>query len=420
MGGKKYRRYRVACRPRSTFNRRMAILFRALDANNDGHVSFDEFCKAHNESVYPGREFTRRRMVEEIDHKGEIARESFKRKGKEFVLTENEEDDSVESVFKERVFEDDSSEMPRRFAICLHEKFPNIRAAFEYFDDTNSGQVFIGDFLHHFSDLKFSSFVGDPKVIFEALDTNCGGALSFDKFCNLKKYIRTPAPEYNLEKKTNTASTMHQRNKEITSKRQMRSPIPKAKTFERGSTLHGTHVSHPLGERVGSSAGFYSFTRTTTGRLDKQLHPCDLPGYDSFNFSESRGPGFVEKGPEYFPESACYGHPTRGNKFKVGAMITKTPKLKALIPSRAQDEVQARRNAAFCTHEGIAPQDVWKVHGGGAVQQKGERYGPNFGTESCNGVMAPKPIGFWGGSRMAKTLLSESAPSLLQTKCRRR
>jgi Ca2+-binding EF-hand superfamily protein len=355
-------------------------------------------------------------MVEEIDHKGEIARERFKRKGKEVVLTETEEDDSVENVYKERVFDDDASEMSRRFAICLHEKFPNIRSAFEYFDDTSSGQVFIGDFLHHFSDLRFGSFVGDPKQIFEALDTNAGGALTFDKFCNLKKYIRTPAPEYaQVESKIHSA--LAAREKDIISKRQRRSPIPPPGEFKRGSCLVGTHVSHPLGERVGSSAGFYSFARSTTGRLDPLLHPCDLPGYDSFNFRAEGGPGCVDKGPEYFPESACHTHPTRGNKFKVGSNMNKQPKLKALIPSRQPAEVQACRDAAFCTHEGIAPQDTWKVHGGGAVHNKGERYSATFGTADSFGLMAPKPVGFWRGSRMANSLLTQSAPSLLHTKC---
>jgi Ca2+-binding EF-hand superfamily protein len=420
LEGERNSRYRIACKPRSAFNQRMADMFRSMDTNNDGYVSFDDFCNSQNEAVYPGREFTQRRMLEEVDHKGEIARERFKRKGKEFVRSE--EDPSVENIFKERVFKgdpdvDDAYEAVRRFAICLHEKFPNARSAFDYFDPMNGNEVSMHEFQDRFIALHFGPYVGDPSLIFETL-ADGKETLSFYRFCNMKKYIRTPAPEYDLLEPAsgNTISSIPK--KDITSKRQKRSPIQRPSAFGRGTCLHGTHLSHPLGEHVGSSAGFYKFARTTTGRLDLLLHPNDLPGNDSFNYRAECGPGYVEKGPEFFPESACHAHPVRGNKFKLGATMSKQPKLKALIPSRATAEVQACRDAAYCTHEGSThTTDVWKLNGKGAVQNKGARYSATFGTADSFGLMEPRPVGFWGGSRMANSLLSQSAPNLLHTKC---
>lgn len=174
-------------------------------------------------------------------------------------------------------------------------------------------------------------------------------------------------------------------------------------------------MPRPRGEKVTTSAGFWSFQRSPTGRMDEKLHPNEAPGQDQEMYTDAHGPGFCAKGPEYFSETACDTHPLRGDKWKSGSTVNRTERFGPLIPSAQGRQDRELSGASFATYEGDRPADTWTVTGTGAhsLSLRRARMGPTLGNCNSAGLQAPKPIGPWQDSRASLHLKTKSKSSLL-------
>eukprot|EP00439_Symbiodinium_sp_Y106_P074857 s1774_g14.t1 len=198
--------------------------------------------------------------------------------------------------------------------------------------------------------------------------------------------------------------------------RKQRSPIQAPRRHQRSVCLASTHVQFPEAEHISSSAGFYSFPRACTGRADLQLHPDEIPGFDSENFTKERGPGYCKRGPESFGEVMPDAHPLRGNKFKVGSTVPRAERFGPAIPSVEGRKDMEHSAATFATYEGRMPRMSWKVDGTGAqiFLSKRERVGLTTGLSDSFRLLKPAP---WDKSRTLLKLKSHSESFLKCKDC---
>jgi len=432
----KYSKYRCACTPKVLFNERMSMLFHSLDKDCDGTISFEDLTAGHVQPVEKSRDFTQRRFREKVICKGEL---EVKRLIKTDTMGKLDVDEvsallspgatdqahaaeldessrSVGSAAHTQFYGDDlssASQLLRDFATVLLQKYPNIKAAFTAIDASGNGQLSKSEFLAGCQPLNFS---GDLSVIFSEMDLRANGTISEKEFKVIRQVGRSDgilAQERVLQSRKELVA--EQRQKDIIS----------VGPLKRGECLASLANTRPQGECISSSAGFYGFQRSPTGRMDRFKHPEQLPAMDPEPFSPEHGPGYLKKGPDHFSETGCYEHPVRGSKFKLGSNINKVARFGQLIPSKGLRDDQACHDASFCTFEGSAPQDTWKVSNIGAVglAHKQARIGANTGVDGSMGVISPKPIGLWGASRVGKELMStasrgpQGSPSLLRHAC---
>eukprot|EP00929_Paragymnodinium_shiwhaense_P014163 TRINITY_DN122044_c0_g1_i1.p1 TRINITY_DN122044_c0_g1~~TRINITY_DN122044_c0_g1_i1.p1 ORF type:complete len:687 (+),score=164.61 TRINITY_DN122044_c0_g1_i1:104-2164(+) len=468
--GERYGIYRCACNPRFIFNDRMAKLFQTLDEDQDGYISFTDLAKEHKLPSEKAREFTNRKVRERIAS-NEVELQRYLRKDllnqsrleATSLMTQAEAEnlskedpqviygrartqsrDSVDmspmspysrlsrlsstgggfgldSTLKPSAPSqsslmaqpsegvDEAHELLRDFATAIFNKYPNLNAAFASFDDSNNGQLSMAEFVTGAKNkLRFG---GCLKSVFKGLDTDNSGLISTKEFFKLRLLGREDgvmrSPDLTIKTK-----------REVVSERQQRAGIDPPAALARSKCLAATHVTFPLGEKVSSSAGFYSFPRSSTGRLDKLLHPNELPGEDAEQFSPEHGPGFLAKGPEYHTEVGHVGHPRRGNGWKLGANLNKTPKFGPLIPTRGGAEDKECADASFITYDGRSPYESLSTslrpNQLGATVNRSLRYGPTYGTDDSNGLRPPRPIGPWAETRLGVKQLNSSCPSLLR------
>jgi Ca2+-binding EF-hand superfamily protein len=243
----------------------------------------------------------------------------------------------------------------RAFATMLLQKFPSVEEAFASIDLSGEGVLSMNEFEVGVKALRWG---GDSRAVFKEMDLDKNGTLSVKEFSRLM--LLPPADEAQVDKfrvKTN---------KDVMAERTRRSKIPGALLYHRGTCLASCDMIRPQGEHVATSAGFHSFERSPTGRLDDQLHPNFYPGQDPEVFSDKRGPGYCSNGPEKFAEVAQAAHPTRGSGWKVGSCTGRTERFGPMIPS-AQGRLDRELSAAsFASYEGQAPRDTWAVSGVGS------------------------------------------------------
>jgi hypothetical protein len=287
-------------------------------------------------------------------------------------------------------------------------KYPTMKDAMKSFDDSGNNKLSMAEFCTGAKKLRFG---GDLKAVFKELDTNADGFISSSEFRIVRTLARSDGfvTEGMLEK----TKVDHVEEKRL--RQGLRGPAPHA----RGECLASSHITFPHGERISSSAGFHSFRRSTTGRLDLLMHPSECPGDDAEQYSKEHGPGYLKKGPEYFSESGDVDHPTRGNGWKLGANMNRDKKFTPTIPSNEAREDRECHGGSFCTYEGDAPKDTWTVNNLGAhsLALKKGRLGKTYGTASSHGLMGPKPTGPWAETRMGVNSLRRSAPTLLRLQC---
>lgn len=429
--GEKYDRYRVSCEPRSAFNARMKKIFQTMDSDGDGLVSFEDLTRENLEPSETAREFKRRQTRELIAGKGEQGLQFLKRRDTlgrldpailtlaprdewvtDGILHEDAADDESASDGSSRVMPPsggkETSDLLRDFANVLIQTYPSIQAAFESWDDSSNGQLSMSEFVCGARNKM--RFAGDLRAVFKEIDTSRNGIISASEFKVLRQLGRRDAHvSDDLIVKTR---------KDVVSARRMRSPITGPGLHARGACLDSIQLGRPYGERVSSSAGFHSFPRSATGRLDSLLHPYEIPGVDPENFAPRHGPGSFEKGPEYFAESGCADHPLRGSAWKVGAALSKSARFGSLIPTRQGLESAACIDESFCSYEGRSAEGSDpRVTGIGAASMRDGtlRLGPTFGGDSC--LLRPKPRGPWAESRLGTRLFSQSSANLLRTSC---
>lgn len=300
----------------------------------------------------------------------------------------------------------ESSELCRAFASLLMDKFPNVDKAFSSMDHNKNGQLSAAEFVEGARNVV--RFAGDALKVFKELDTQSNEYITRQDF----RYLRAvPEPEAELE--TMTLQTQ----KEMTSARRQRSCIKNPASFTRGACFASSHISLPLGERVTSAAGFYTLSRSPTGRLDDLVHPNESPGVDRENFNSHHGPGTYEKRPGHFAEIGCLNHPLRGDSWKVGGNWNGVARFGSMTPSVQGKQDEEYSAKGFAAHTGRRPEGPGgsTVIGLGAVgpSLRSGRLGKTFGTDSSFGVIGPKPIGSWSDSRLTLHLKSRSEPTLL-------
>merc|ERR1719443_2710208 len=103
----------------------------------------------------------------------------------------------------------------------------------------------------------------------------------------------------------------------------------------------------------------------------RTFHPNQVPGTDPENFTKERGPGYCQKGPEYFSNVGLGdAHMTRGSAWKVGGNRNRTEKLGPMIPSKEGSADLAKSASGFAVYEGFGARDHRKVCDTGAVSMK--------------------------------------------------
>jgi len=404
---KEFLRFKGLLSPRNAFDARARKLFRLVDKDRDGLVSYEDLADTKSQLAETSREFSRRRTEErwsadEADRQA-AARRSPKNTPALPSLAESlnatlppasPSKRVVKAHFGEHLIQD-----MRNFTSIMLAKFENLDKAYLFFTRDSNGQLAIEDFVAGARELRFK---GNARAVFKELDADADGNVSRQEFRALRA-IDDPADD---------PATKTPAQKVIEKK--ARSPIQAPGKHERGVSLAATHIQLPEGERIATSAGFYTFPRTSTGRLDHLLHPDELPGFDAENFSKEHGPGYCKKGPDYFPEVMSDAHPVRGNKFKVGSCVSRVDRFAPAIPSVEGKKDLEHSAATYASYEGQLPKDTWKVNGGGAhsIVSKRERMGPTLGSCDSFGLLKPQAIGPWEESRMTLRLKSSSMTSL--------
>jgi len=333
-------KYRMAICPRRLFDERMQKLFVEMDVNSDGLIDFDEFTRAYLEPQEPSRQFTHRREIEKSAHLAEkkIAMQQ-KMKASSTVLPGQRDELSA----------------LKDFAMHVLRTFKDVNEAFTALDVDGNGQLSLAEFKLGARRLKYT---GDHEEIFKLLDASGTGTINKTELRNLRQLPADSQKEGDLCQMTK---------KNIQSACRIRSPIQNPPVHHGGLTLAGSDVVRPLGERMRTAAGLHTFARSPTGRLDDLIHPDEVPGTDPHNFTKEHGPGFVEKGPEYFPYMGDAEHPIRGNKWKFGGTVNQIERFGPLMPSKQGKADRELSSSSYMTHDGLRPPDGFRVSNTGGI-----------------------------------------------------
>jgi len=251
-------------------------------------------------------------------------------------------------------------------------EFKDVDAAFSAFDVAGNGQLNLAEFLEG---AKRINFTGDAEAVFKFFDNEDTRTIGRKDLIKLRE-LPAAVPRASTAPASTGRSHLSMTNfactpKDATLARKLRSPIKDPLAHRCGITLNSTDVGRPLGKKMRSASCFYTFNRTATGRMDGLLHPDQHPGENPDPFSPEHGPGYLQRGPEYFPEIGCFQHPRRGDKWKAGATINREPKLGPLIPSTEARFDRDLAGMSFATHEGRRPSDSNPVTGGHKICNTG-------------------------------------------------
>jgi Ca2+-binding EF-hand superfamily protein len=320
----------------------MQKLFGEMDENGDGLITFAEFTRAFLEPEEASRQFTLRREMEKSAHLGE-----------QKVMMQKKLHGTAPTAMPEQG--DDKADALKDFAMHLLKTFKDVNEAFAALDLDGNGQLSLAEFKDGARRIKYT---GDVEEIFKMLDQSSTGCINKTELRNLRQM---PAEA----KSSGTLCTMTKKN--IQSACRIRSPIQNPPVHRGGLTLAASDVVRPLGERMRTAQGFHTFARQPTGRLDDLCHPNEYPGTDNDDFGKEHGPGFVEKGPEYFPYMGAVEHPRRGNKWKSGGTWNTIERFGPMMSSKQGKADRDLAGSSYMTHDGWKPKDTWKVCNTGGV-----------------------------------------------------
>lgn len=410
--------FRNLCTDPKVFSRRMTILFKSIDIDGDGLISFDEFSRPVIQPVECSRDFTLRRSLE---HQAAADLDSAAVPGVTLSSTstaQSQEDEVVEAAAMAEAVapakeagrdlkgvSPDLAKQMRSFAALLLKKYSSVDEAFKAIDINHSGQLSMAEFSEGCTHRV--RFGGDARSIFKALDKDDTGTISVKEFFRLRMLPsaqENEAEEFRIKTK-----------REIICGRRERSPIKQPPAMKRGMTL--ASMGHqPLGETVSNCKGYHTFGREATGRMDPLLHIDELPGYDPQCFNKDRGPGCHALGPGHFAEVADRTHPQRGTSWIQGATQSRTERFAHHMPSHTGKKDRELSAIGYASYEGQQPNDTWRISETGAHSMKlhGNRIGPTMGNASDMGLLAPTAVGRWGHSRVTLACKSRSEPSLLK------
>lgn len=426
LPGEEGEAFRALCHPRDLYNRRMHAIFKSMDINADGLISYQEFSREFPDMVEAPHNFTMRRDKEKLqemtglvdagDASPEARRstlDAFARRhdlrlSSAALTLAGFDPESAGGVSASRgsgAKAAEGSEALRAFGTLLLERYPSVQVAFEAIDVNGNGQLSMAEFSEGCK--QRVRFGGDAKAVFKELDTDGSGFIGIGEFRKLRGLRKVGS---------DVADKVRVRTKrEITAAR-LRTDVADPAPHSRGLSLDDLQTI-PLGPRVSTHAGFHTFARSSTGRNDKSLHPELMPGFDPESYSGERGPGHCARGPEAFAEIGCHEHPRRGTAWKSGATINRTGRFGPVIPShqgRLDRELSA---ASYASYEGQLPRDTHSIHGGGAIgmwARVGRSGRPGY-VDFVAGQL-PRATARIGDpqtmSRMAGSRGSASAPSL--------
>lgn len=403
-GGTQASKYHLSKVPRWLFNERMMKLYNLIDVDGNGEISYFELADAQGRPTEQVHAFTRRRVLEEAgaQNRGALsAAEEEVRKAKQAVIEAEEEEEDEEAEDEEDDPDGMKAEL-RTFTAFLLQRYPDVNKAFRAFDTNGNGALSAIEFD---SGAESVNYTGDCGKIYRFLDDDKSGNVTVAEF----KKLLMPS------KKTMKRITLLLAEKKKTKldlEELRRGGIKAPDPFKRGLCLDDMDMHCKRGPHVGSSAGFYTMPRLPTRRMDHAhtFHPNQVPGTDPENFTKERGPGYLKKGPEYFPDVGLGDpHPTRGSAWKVGGDRNRTVKLGPMVPSKEGTADLAKSASGFAVYEGFGGSDTRKVCDTGAVSMKNkrERLGPTLGYDNYHGLFAPKKIGTFRQTRKGLRSLSE-------------
>jgi len=372
----------IASVPRGLFNQRMQRLFETIDTDQDGLITFDELTLAYLDPPESGHQYTIRRKIEEVSFAeasikpGLMAAEAPKSLGKK-GLAKTDASGLLQTLANRtcgmglvatniiRAAAVPSGDAAiYDFATALLGRFPNIDAAFDALDSSGMGQMSLAEFQAALRSLRIKV---DAEAIFKALDASNNGTIRKSDFSALRQVpIVSSKTEPAPGETTLQAPMIVTRKMEFTARRD-RSPIVGPAKFARGQTLASQDLTRPLSEKMTSAAGFHTFAREATGRLDKSIHPSQVPGTDHECFTPEHGPGFCAKGPERYPYMGLTDHPICGNKWKVGANMNRTGRFGPLVPSYQGARDRELAGISYATYDGQFPQDGFQAQQTGAM-----------------------------------------------------
>lgn len=399
-------KYHLSKVPRWMFNERMMKLYGQIDKDGNGEISYFELAEADGRLIDQVHAFTRRRNMEtsaaEKERVLNLATEEVRKAEQEYAEAkekeeeeEEEEDEHDPTGIKKEV---------RTFTAFLLSRYPDVNKAFRAFDTNGNGSLSAIEFE---AGAETCGYKGDCGKIYRYLDEDKSANVQVSEFRKLlmpsKKTMRRV-----------TLMLAEKRKSKLDALELRRGGIKTPDPYKRGLCLDDMDLHCKRGPHVGSSAGFYTMPRLPTRRMDPptSYHPNQLPGTDPDNFTKERGPGYVERGPEAFPDIGLEDHPTRGTAWKMGGNRNHTMKLGPMIPSKEGSFDLAKSAEGFAVYEGFGGKDMRRTCDTGAVsiKDKRERLGPTLQYHNCPGLIAPQKIATFRNSR--KGLRSLSEPNL--------
>lgn len=380
-----------ACRKmtehREIFRKRLREIFKEVDEDGDGLVTYDQFSASRIPTTEAPHQFTRRREAELHGAAGGPRVQAHLSK-------------TCPAFSKQAALKADPSDRMRSFLAMLIHRFANVEEAFKVLDIHKSQQLTRKDFVAGCQ--RKLGYAGDANAIFDELDADDSKTVSCDELAALRA-IPPPPPKPESGKKA------------IMSERQARSPIAFSATHKRGVSLAGSSTT-PLSERMAGATGFHTFGREPTGRLDAAIHPEEFPGVDRYFFHMDTGPGHYQNDNYKFRVGDV--HPLEGSKWTLGGWSSRVERFGPALPSKERDDDVELASKRYMAYPGRAPEDMYKSDGielgVTAMNQRSLRRGPTMGSSDDPGLKGPKPIGKWGDTRTTLHLKAKSAPNLLK------
>mmetsp|Transcript_1133 Transcript_1133/g.2592 ORF Transcript_1133/g.2592 Transcript_1133/m.2592 type:complete len:615 (-) Transcript_1133:50-1894(-) len=362
-------RFHLACQPKRRFEEHMVKLFQMIDKNSDGLISYQDIAAATAETPSEGMfAFSLRRQAELSSSKTE----------RSLARARSQLPPTLAKQLTHPAMDVSPSRLPvavpafvKEFAQHLATKFPGTADAYSAFNRTGRRErrdLSLDDFL---DGARRMGYKGSAAKVFKELDANANGALDANEFHKLQELVdevrsATLAAEAAEAHALAAYSIAVETRKDVVAAKKKRSPIQAPAALSRGDCLASLDPFRPLGTHMASSAGFHTFNREATGRLDDTIHPNQLPGVDSEAFSPFHGPGCSERGVEAFPEVGLADHPLRGAKWQVGGCMPRTKRFGPIMPTRQAQFDEECRSCNFATYAGQAPNDTWTIRGTGS------------------------------------------------------